>query len=337
MPLPFILGAIAAGAGLAGVGSGVHGAVKMKEANDTMKLAERKHEQNLARLEEKNKITSEEMDKLGKMELEILQSFKKFSDIFEQIKNKPNFQELKKNGITLPKYDKEELKKVSVGAEGLLGGIGGAGLGVAGGFAAAGAVMAVGTASTGPAIASLSGVAATHATLAALGGGTIAAGGGGIALGTTLLGASTLGVGLLIGGAIFNLTGNKLADKVDEAWEQVKKEEKQIDDICFYLGDLRLTSAQYYYTLSKVNSLYQKRLNSLACIVTELGHTDWNEFTENEKKITENTVLLVGLLYKMCKVELVLKNEKENERNVINRGGVVKSINEAKTIMKELV
>ncbi len=32
MPLPFIIGAIAAGAAAAGVGSGIHGAVKMKEA-----------------------------------------------------------------------------------------------------------------------------------------------------------------------------------------------------------------------------------------------------------------------------------------------------------------
>lgn len=36
MPLPLLLGIGAAIAGVAGVGSGVHGAVKMKEANDTM-------------------------------------------------------------------------------------------------------------------------------------------------------------------------------------------------------------------------------------------------------------------------------------------------------------
>ena len=74
------------------------------------------------------------------------------------------------------------LKKVSIGAGVLLGGLGGAAVGTAGGFAAAGAttsaVMALGTASTGTAIASLSGAAATNATLAALGGGAIAAGAG---------------------------------------------------------------------------------------------------------------------------------------------------------------
>ena len=37
-----------------------------------------------------------------------------------------------KNGVNIPKYDGEELKKVSIGAGVLLGGIGGAALGTAG-------------------------------------------------------------------------------------------------------------------------------------------------------------------------------------------------------------
>ena len=41
MPLPLIIGGLAAVAGVAGVGSGIHGSEKMKEANDSMKAAER--------------------------------------------------------------------------------------------------------------------------------------------------------------------------------------------------------------------------------------------------------------------------------------------------------
>ena len=52
-----------------------------------------------------------------------------------------------------------------------------------------GIVATVGTASTGTAISSLSGVAATNATLAWLGGGTLAAGGLGMAGGAIVLGA----------------------------------------------------------------------------------------------------------------------------------------------------
>lgn len=51
MPIPFIIGALAAVAGAAGVGSAIHGGVKMKEANDTVKLAESCHKTNVARFE----------------------------------------------------------------------------------------------------------------------------------------------------------------------------------------------------------------------------------------------------------------------------------------------
>lgn len=339
MPLPLLLGIGAAIAGAAGIGSGIHGAVKMKEANDTMESAKSRHERNIERFEKENKTTSEEMDKLGKLELEILHSFSEFSDVFEQIKNRPTFENYSKNGVTLPKYDGKKLKEVSVGAGVLLGGLGGAGLGVAGGFAAAGAttaaVMALGTASTGTAIASLSGAALTNATLAALGGGAIAAGGGGIALGTTILGATTLGVGLLVGGVIFNFTGGKLSDKADEAWSQMKKAEAKVNSICDYLLRLRDTSNKYCKMLSSVNDIYQNHLNGLKSIVTILGHTDWNTFTAEEKKLTENTVLLVGLLYNMCKVELVLKGKGENDMNSINTTAVEKSIENANAVLAD--
>lgn len=344
MPLPVWLIPVAvkgaaAIAGAVGVGTAVHGASKMKEANDTMQSAKSRHERNTKRFEKENKTTSRDMDNLGILELEILHSFSEFSDAFEKIKNRPTFENYAKNSVTLPKYDGEKLKEVSIGAGVLLGGLGGAGLGAAGGFAAAGAttaaVMALGTASTGTAIASLSGAALTNATLAALGGGAIAAGGGGIAAGTAVLGVATLGVGLLVGGIIFNFTGGKLSDKADEAWSQMKKAETQINKICDYLVKLRETSNKYYSTLTSVNTIYQKHLSELKTIVNTLNHTDWNTFTADEKRLTENTVLLVGLLYNMCKVEIVLKGESDHDMNKINTIAVEESINNANSVIAD--
>lgn len=337
MPLPLILGVAAAAAGLTGVGTGIHGAVKMKEANDTMKSADSRHKRNLAMFEEQNKKSTGDMDQLGALELEILNSFETFADIFEKIQNKPEFKEYQKNGVTIPKYDGEELRKVSVGAGVLLGGIGGAALGTAGGFAAAGAttaaVMALGTASTGTAIASLSGAAATNATLAALGGGAIAAGGGGIALGTTILGAATLGVGLLVGGVIFNFTGSSLSNKADEAWRQMKRAEKEIDRACAYMRELSDAAVDYTKSLCSVNRLYQAHLKRLQMIVNDMGKTDWNDFTQDERLCTENSVLLVGLLYNMCKVQLVQQAEKQDELNTVNTNEINKSIADAEQMI----
>lgn len=337
MPLPLILGAAAAVAGLTGVGTGIHGAVKMKEANDTMKLADSRHKQNLEKFENQNKKTTSDMDTLGALELEILKSFETFSSVFEKIQNKPEFKEYKKNGVSIPQYNSEELKKVSVGAGVLLGGIGGAALGTAGGFAAAGAttaaVMALGTASTGTAIASLSGAAATNATLAALGGGALAAGGGGIALGTTILGAATLGVGLLVGGVIFNFTGSSLSDKADEAYFQMSRAEEEINRTCAYMQELSGAAVDYTKSLNSVNCIYQAHLKRLQNIVNYMEKTDWNTFTQEERLCTENSVLLVGLLYNMCKVQLVQKAEMQDELNKVNKEGVYKSIADAKDVL----
>ena len=46
MPLPLFLGIAAAVAAAGGIGTGVHGAVKMKGANDTVKSAGERHNQN---------------------------------------------------------------------------------------------------------------------------------------------------------------------------------------------------------------------------------------------------------------------------------------------------
>ncbi len=337
MPLPFILGGLAAVAGVAGVATGVNGAIKMKDANDTMKSAQYNHEKNIERFKEHNKMTTEKMDSLGKKELEILKSFERFSKAIEKIQNKPEFKAYKKESVEIPKYDAEELKEVSVGAGVLLGGIGGAAAGTAGGFAAAGAttaaVMALGTASTGTAIASLSGVAATNATLAALGGGAVAAGGGGMALGSAVLGAATLGVGFLVGGVIFNVTGSSISDKADEAWSQMKKAEKEIDKICTYLDELRDIAYQYMLSVEKVEKLYNYNLNRLEN--TLMTKTNWNYFSDEEKLTTENTILLVGLLYNMCKVELVLKSNNENELNEINKVKIDEIIKGANDFIRE--
>ena len=331
MPLPLILGIGAAIAGVAGVGGGIRGGVKIKEAKDTMESANRRHQRNQERFERQSETTNKDMDELGETELSILNSFTRFSDVIERIQNRPTFDEYKVNGVEIPKYDREELREVSVGAGVLLGGLGGAALGTAGAFAASGAttaaVMALGTASPGTAIASLSGVAATNATLAALGGGAIAAGGGGIALGSAVLGAATLGVGLLVGGLIFNFTGKGLSDKADEAYPQMLKAEKQIDKICSYLIDLSGTANKYQYSLQHMNNLYQNYLAKLSAVTDR--KTDWLLFDDSEKRLTENTVLIVGLLFKMCKVQIVKKAETEGEMNSVNKLEIEGAMSEA--------
>ena len=340
MPLPLIIGGLAVVAGITGIGSGIHGGVKMKEANETMKLAQLKQQSAVKKFKIRNSETTELMDAIGTQELSILSSFEEFSNIIEKIQGRPEFTAYSKDGINLPDYEAEELKKISAGAGLLLGGVGGAAAGTAGGFAAAGAttsaVMALGTASTGTAISTLSGVAATNATLAALGGGSIAAGGGGMALGTAILGGATLGIGLLVGGVIFSITGSKLSDKADEAYSQAKRTEKEVNKIVGYFNELTYVAAGFKDTLTKIEEQYKKHLGTLDHVVNFSEKTEWSEFTEKEKKMTKNAVLLVGLLYKVCQVNLVLKSENENDVNKVNHERIDEVMNNANSILKDL-
>lgn len=339
MAIPVIIGVAAAAAAALGVGKGVHGGKKMKDANDTMKEAKAIQEGAIKDFEENNIATTKKMDKLGEKELTILNDFSKFSNIVEKIQGRPEIKELKIDGIDLKQYEAEELKNVSAGAGILLGGLGGASLGTAGGFAAAGAttaaVTAFGSASTGAAIAGLHGAAAANATLAALGGGAIAAGGGGMALGAVMLGVASAGVGLLIGGLIFDVAGKKLSEKADDAYDQACKTKTEIDKILVYLKELKRIATDYYDCLIKVNDQYNKHLQTLDSIVNFYEKTNWKDFTDKEKKITENTILLVGLLFNMCKVKLVLKSDDNKQINEINEKEINEVMGQAEVVMKK--
>lgn len=334
--VPVILAALGAVAGGKGVVDTVKGISKIKDANETKHLAERCHENNINKFQNQNQATSTLMDEVGTRELEILKSFKKFSDVIEKIQDRPEFKGYKKENIDLPKYDPEELQKVRIGAEVLLGSLGGASLGTAGGFAAAGAttaaVTALGSASTGTAIASLSGAAATNATLAFLGGGSIAAGGGGIALGSAVLGASTLGMGVLLGGFIFNKVGDSVSKKADEIEDKVDKEKELVDEICSYLEQLYRAAEKFNFSLKTVELNYKEHMDTLENIVIINNKINWECFTDDEKLITENTVLLVALLYEMCKVKMVLE-DKKTKKNIVNSHDINKAILDANNFL----
>ncbi len=156
-----------------------------------------------------------------------------------------------------------------------------------------------------------------------------------MALGSTILGAATLGVGLLVGGVIFNATGSSLSNKADEAYAQMLRAEEEIERICSYMKNLSMVAGKYVKTLSQVNEIYKTHLQRLKYMVEVDHKTNWNDYTENERISTENTVLLVGLLYNMCKVELVLQARDEKEINTINYTEVDQSIAGADRFLRD--
>lgn len=340
MPFPFlVIGAAIAAAG-AGVAAGVNGAVKMKEAKERQEEAQRRHTRNVAAVKAANEKLCVAMDSLGKSELQVLQDFKEFSDLFEMIKNRPFFGDVNISGVEIPKLDNNGIKKTSVSAAALKGGLEGAALGTVGGLAASGAtttaVMALGTASTGTAISSLGGAAATNATLAALGGGSLAAGGGGMALGSMVLGGATLGVGLLVGGLIFNMAGSKISSKADKAWDQMLDYEYKSEKIINYCSELQQIAVSYEQSLMQLSELYHRQLEKMQRIcLKHFFFCNWFRFNLDEQITIMNTVGIVQVLYCMCKVKLVEESNSE-EVNVINKDVIDKVQLTASSTLKHI-
>ncbi|MBQ0105292.1 MAG: hypothetical protein KBT47_04555 [Armatimonadetes bacterium] len=314
MPIPLIVGGIFLASGILSIPQIKGAYVNFKSSIKNNKDANRRvniAEEILVITDEK---TTKLMDEIGYFELKIQKSFGTVEDILERIHNKPEFNEFPTDGFDIPKFDKEKIHKVSIGSGALMGSVSGAGLGVAGSIAAEGIttflVSELATASTGTAISKLSGAAATKATLAAIGGGPLSIGGGGVALGNLLLGSMTGGISILIGSWIMNKTSQNITKKVDAVMERVEDIEERSQSIVLILNTLYDYAGDFYKSLTRVARLYMNRVNKLEKLV-DGGKTDWNDFTENEKKLTHNVILSVQILCAMIQTKLFPEKQKE--------------------------
>ena len=218
MPFPFLVLGAPLAIGL-GIGWGIKKAIDAKSDFDAAesinedaqeifynakRTLERRREQQLNNLES----LARQKIRLSKDALE------PFVKTFRQIRNLDyegiNFQD---ENLRMISDEILEIQEVTIRMEEAVGGTTGAlGSGVLAGLAAYGSVGLLSTASSGTAIASLSGAAATNATLAWLGGGSLAVGG----LGATaaVLGGIGAAPVLLVGGL---LSASKAEAAVEDA------------------------------------------------------------------------------------------------------------------------
>ncbi|WP_328940710.1 hypothetical protein OG259_02835 [Streptomyces sp. NBC_00250] len=138
-----------------------------------------------------------------------------------------------------------ELQHVALTAVASLAGGAAAGAGV--GAVTYVAVGAFATASTGAAISGLSGAAATSATLAWLGGGSLAAGGGGVAAGTLVMTALVAGPALLAAGVLLEWRGRAAKDeqrafarRLAEADRELRKARTELSAVFRRSREIRL-------------------------------------------------------------------------------------------------
>ena len=225
MPLPLIpvvLGAAALGAG----GYGLKKGLDAKEDIDTAKRigerAKERHESAVKNLESSRERTNQRFQDLGRLKARAFSN--QIKRLVEEIKRyKPASSKLKGFEETIEQLNVPEMEKMVAASLELGSAIaGGAASAALAGLGAYGAVGVLASASTGTAIASLSGVAATNATLAWLGGGALSAGGLGIAGGTYVLGG-------IVAGPALAVAGMWMASKAEEAKTKAYEYESEVD------------------------------------------------------------------------------------------------------------
>ena len=286
MPLPFILGAAAVAAAVTGVAKGIDAKQKNDKAEEVNRKAQTIYDCARNDADKARKEANSSLELLGRKKVDILQyDMKRFVTLWEQIRNIEFNSYNTKEFIKGSTNDLVEIKEGSEFAVAMAAGaVGGA---IAGGltaFGAYGTAMTLGAASTGTAISALSGAAATNATLAFLGGGSLAAGGLGIAGGTMVLGGLVAGPAL----AVLGFTMNAKAEKnLDESYSNLAKARQIAEELSVVVTGckkIKERSDMFVDLLNKLKPLLSSCNRELERIILVEG-TDFRSYSANSKNV----------------------------------------------------
>ena len=287
MPLPYILAA---------------GGLLLKKASDEVAKDEwTRHETRVKELEEDYKFAFKlfEMQKytmdlsLERLEdclLEIKDELIDFSEIFEKIKNKPEFRFKNNDKFELtysPKKIDFEYKNISESNF----------------------------------VSSCAGIAGVSAVSAML---------------PTLSFAFPINLGAFFGVSMISSIHNyskacdygKEVDKVEIEVKKLIDEMKKTQD---FMNEISNVSLDFQGYLSRIECVYFDKILSLRTIVKD--KKDYNNFSNQEKLVLENTVLLSGILFEALKIKLVVGknqdkiNNKEIDKFISSSENALKSNN----------
>lgn len=288
MPLPLLFIGFAAATGGLGIGTGIKAGVDVSKANKINKSANGLVEDAAEQINRQRKACDTSLKQLGEEKLFILNStMPEFLDGFTKIKNvdfrdSVGLDELK--DFTIDEKDFEELKDLVKFAGTIAGG---AVAGTAGGalvaFGAYGAAQALACASTGTAISALSGAAATNATLAFFGGGSLVSGGLGMAGGTAVLGGLVAGPALMVLGIVAEAAAKKNLDKALTNRAEAIQIAEQLDIMSLQCEAIRRRTYMFYNLLARLDAFFLPLIYQMEDIIKTEGE-DYSRYTGASKK-----------------------------------------------------
>lgn len=321
MAIPIIIGVAAAGAAVYGAVKGTKGAIDQSDAKNINRSSGSIVEEANRSLEKQREATNSVIEDYGNRKLRAFESvISDFISAFQQLKNVEleNSSELDKlqlgefqthffDGL---KNDYELLKSSGMGlAAGVTSG-------AALAFGAYSGTMLLATASTGTAISALSGVAATNATLAWLGGGSLAAGGFGMAGGMMVLGGIVAGPALAVFGHIVGNKGEEALNNARANHEEAKRVEDETTLMVEKLKAVETVAALANKVFSSVSSRLRRSVGELRIVIEKSG-ANYLDFSEAEKSTVFQAVKYAQLIKAMIDTpildedgNLVLSTEK---------------------------
>ena len=186
----------------------------------------------------------------------------------------------------------------------------GLGAGMTGGaalaFGAYNGTMMLATAGTGTAISTLSGAAATNATLAWLGGGSLAAGGGGIAMGTAILGGIVAGPALAIFGHVLGSKAEAALAYARSNQETARTCLKDAQRVEAQLNSVETVTALANDTFSKITTRLRRSVDELRKVMDTSG-VDYRTFSPESREIVFRAVKFAQLIKAMIDTPILDK------------------------------
>ncbi len=288
MPLPLLFIGVAAVSGTFGVGSSIKAGMDAMTAASVNKDANQIQKEAADWLNAQREACGRALSRLGEEKVFILNStLSEFLASFQKIKN-VNFREteglneLEKMHIDNHSFD--DMKTLVNFATSLAGG---AAAGTAGGalaaFGAYSAAQTLAFASTGTAISTLSGAAATNATLAFFGGGSLAAGGLGMTGGTIILGGLVAGPALMVMGLIATTAAKKNLDKAKINKAQAIQRASEMTTAGLQCDAIRRRTYMFFNLLARLDSYFLPLIYKMEDIIAEEGD-DYSKYSDSSKK-----------------------------------------------------
>ena len=288
MPLPLLFIGVAAASGLTGVKKGINALDETKTAQKVNSEAQLLADRATEEINFQRSACGRALSALGEEKVSMLHStIIEFLDGFSQIKNVDFRQTEGLDELAhfhIDTRDFAELTNMVNFASTLVGGaVAGTASGALTAFGAYGAAQALACASTGTAIASLSGAAATNATLAFFGGGSLAAGGLGMAGGTAVLGGLVAGPALMVMGLFADRAAKKKLETAYINQAEAQQYAAQMDAASAQCEAIRRRTYMFYNLLAKLDALFLPAIFKMEDILRNEG-LDYRYYRPESKK-----------------------------------------------------